>query len=266
MWSAVAGGWAEHAAFVDTRAAELTAAMLAMTGVGPGAQVLELACGAGGVGLAAAERGAEVVLSDVAPPMVVVAAGRAAGRSNVTTMVLDLEEIAEPDGAFDVVLCRDGLQFALDPARAAAEIARVLRPGGRTALATWGPRADNPWLGLVLDAVSAVAGRPLPPPGRPGPFALDDPQHLAELLQTAGLIDVQVRPEPMPMRVPSFEEWWRRTPALAGPLVRVLASLPPAARDDIAARLRVAVAPYIDATGALDFPGLGLLAYSQRPH
>jgi ubiquinone/menaquinone biosynthesis C-methylase UbiE len=81
MWSAVAGGWAEHAAFVDTRAAELTAAMLAMTGVGPGARVLELACGAGGVGLAAAERGAEVVLSDVAPPMVVVAGGRRGGRT-----------------------------------------------------------------------------------------------------------------------------------------------------------------------------------------
>jgi SAM-dependent methyltransferase len=197
--------------------------------------------------------------------MVDVAAARAAGRPNVTTKVLDLEAIAEPDATYDAVLCRDGLQFTLDPARAVAEIARVLRPGGRSALATWGPRSANPWLGLVLDAVSAVVGRPLPPPGRPGPFALDDADHLAALLTAAGLDDVHVRAESVPMRVPSFDEWWARTPALAGPLAGVLASLPPVARDDIADRLRSTVAPYTGPAGRLDFPGTGLLATGRRP-
>src|ERR671936_1371604 len=58
--------------------------------------------------------------------------------------------------------------FALDPARAVAEIRRILRPGGRLALAVWGPRARNPWLGVVFDAVSAQLGAPVPPPGIPG--------------------------------------------------------------------------------------------------
>ena len=48
------------------------------------------------------------------------------------------------------------------------EIRRVLRPGGRVALAVWGPRDRNPWLGVVFDAVSAQIGAPVPPPGVPG--------------------------------------------------------------------------------------------------
>ena len=53
MWSAVAGGWDEHSAFVDARGAEMAERLLELAGVEPGARVLELACGAGGLGLAA---------------------------------------------------------------------------------------------------------------------------------------------------------------------------------------------------------------------
>ena len=83
--------------------------------------------------------------------------------------VLDLERIDEPDASYDVVLCREGLMFALEPGRAVAEIRRVLRPGGRVAVAVWAARERNPWLGLVMDAVSAQIGAPVPPPGDPGP-------------------------------------------------------------------------------------------------
>ncbi len=72
--------------------------------------------------------------------------------------------------------------FVPDPARAAGEIRRVLRPGGRVAVAVWGPRERNPWLGLVFDAVSAQTGPPVPPPGIPGPFSLDDAADARRLL------------------------------------------------------------------------------------
>ena len=178
VWASVAPSWAEHAAFVDARGAAVTEELLERASPRPGERVLELACGAGGLGLAAAELVApqgEVVVSDVAAEMTSIAAARAEARAirNVSTRVLDLERIAEPDCSYDVVLCREGLMLVPDPVRAAGEIRRVLRPGGRFALAVWGPRERNPWLSVVFDSVSAQLGAPMPPPGIPGPFSLD---------------------------------------------------------------------------------------------
>jgi ubiquinone/menaquinone biosynthesis C-methylase UbiE len=268
MWAGVAESWGEHADHVDARAASLTEKMLDLSAPRPGERVLELACGAGGLGLAAAALvapGGEVVLSDVVPEMTSIAAARAEalGLSNVRTCVLDLEQIDRPDRSDDVVLCREGLMFTVDPARAAREIVRVLRPGGRVALAVWGPRARNPWLGIVLDAVSAQLGVPVPPPGIPGPFSLDDASQVGALLADAGLADVAVSEVAAPMHARSFDEWWTRTSSLAGPLAKMLASLPADDEQALRARAMEAVRAYETPTG-LEFPGVSLLASGHR--
>jgi SAM-dependent methyltransferase len=264
MWAAVAPGWAEHAAYADARGAAVGEAMLALAKPQPGDRVLELACGPGGLGLAAAERvapGGEVVLSDVVPEMTSIAAARASALelTNVATRELDLEQIDEPDASYDVVLCREGLMFVPDPAGAAREIQRVLRPGGRFAVAVWGPRERNPWLGVVFDAVSAQIGTPVPPPGIPGPFSLDASDKLAGLFSDAGLSDVVVTDLPVPLRARSFDEWWERTCALAGPLAKVLGSLSEEAAQAIRIRAQKAVRAYETPTG-VEFPGVTLLA------
>jgi SAM-dependent methyltransferase len=268
MWAAVADGWGEHAEWIDGRGAGVTAALLAAARPQSGERVLELACGPGGVGLAAAPLvgpAGEVVLSDVVPAMTAIAAARAdaLGLGNVTSRELDLEQIDEPEGSYDAVICREGLMFAPDPARAAHEIRRVLRPGGRVAIAVWGPRERNPWLGLVLDAVSEQTGRPVPPPGVPGPFSLGDAGRVQALLAGASLRDVRVSELPTPLRATSVDEWLERTWAIAGPLARVVAALPEAAREALAARLRQAVAPYASAAG-VEIPGLSLIASARR--
>jgi SAM-dependent methyltransferase len=268
MWGAVAGGWAQHAEYADVRGAQSAERMLELADVGAGDRVLELACGPGGLGLAAAERVApgEVVLTDVAEAMTAIAAARAAerGLTNVSARVLDLERIDEPDASYDVALCREGLMFAVEPGRAVGEIARVLRPGGRVAVAVWGPRERNPWLGVVMDVVSAQIGRPVPPPGVPGPFALADDGRLRGLLGGAGLVDVQVGELSVPLRAASFDEWWARTSALAGPLSAILASMPAAGVQALRERARHAARPYETASGGLDFPGVTLIAFGRR--
>jgi SAM-dependent methyltransferase len=230
--------------------------------------VLELACGPGGLGLAAAKLvrpGGEVVLSDVVPEMTVIAATRARrlGIENVRTCVLDLERIDQPDEAFDIVMCREGLMFARDPARAVREIRRVLRPEGRVAISVWGPRARNPWLSVVFDAVSAELGMPVSPPGLPGPFSLDDAGAFAGLFTDAGLDAVTVREIPVPLSTRSFEEWWSRTSSLAGPLTNLLASLPEAATTALRIRLEGSVRAYETPNG-YEFPGVALLATGRR--
>jgi enediyne biosynthesis protein CalE5 len=268
MWAGVAESWGEHAEYVDARSASITRKMLELSAPRPGERVLELACGAGGLGFAAAPLvapGGEVVLSDVVPEMTSIAAARAEtrGLSNVRTCVLDLEQIEQPDHSYDVVLCREGLMFAAEPARAAREIVRVLRPGGRVALAVWGPRARNPWLGILLDAVSAQLGAPIPPPGIPGPFSLDDAREVGALLSDAGLDDVVVSEIAAPMHAGSFDEWWTRTSSLAGPLAKMLALLPADDKQALRARLLEAVRAYETPPG-LEFPGVSLLATGHR--
>jgi SAM-dependent methyltransferase len=268
MWAAVAPRWAEHSEYADARGAEVAERMLDLTAPTPGDRVLELACGPGGLGLSAAERvapGGTVVLSDIVPEMTAIAASRASerGLENVATRPLDLEQIDEPDATYDVVLCREGLMFAPDPGRAAREIGRVLRPGGRFAVAVWGPRDRNPWLAVVFDAVSAQIGTPVPPPGVPGPFSLADADRLTRLFAEADLVDLSVGDLPVPLQAASFGEWWERTCALAGPLARMLASLSDEAIGAIRARAREAIRRYETPAG-LELPGLTLLASGRR--
>ena len=267
MWGGVAGGWEQHADYVETRGAHVTELMLARTAPRPGERVLELASGAGDIAIAAAPLVApgEVVVSDVAAEMVDIAARRAGARglANVTPRVFGVEAIDDEDASYDVVLCREGLMFALDPELAVREIARVLRPGGRTALAVWASRERNPWLGCVFDAVSAQFERPMPPPGIPGPFSLGDAGRLEHLL--AGLLErVEVEEVAVPLTAASFDEWWSRISALAGPLSSILGGMPDEARAALRGRLEDAALPYRTADGGLHFPGVSLLATGRR--
>ena len=268
MWSAVAPAWGTHAEYTDGRGHELAERLLELSAPRPGERVLELACGAGGVGLAAAALvgpSGEVVVSDVAEEMTRIAErrARAAGLDNVRARVLDLEEIDEADAGFDVVLCREGLMFALEPARALREIHRVLRPSGRFAASVWGARERNPWLALVMDAVAAEVGSPMPPPGLPGPFALEDADRLKGLVVDAGFAAVELSEVSVPLHDESFDDWWTRRSALAGPISARLAAMPDEQRARLSSRLREAVRPYERGDG-LVFPGMALVVCGQR--
>jgi SAM-dependent methyltransferase len=268
MWAGVAPAWGANAAFVDARGEHVTARMLELSQPQPGERVLELACGPGGPGLEAAplvRPGGAVVLSDVADSMTAIAASRATalGLRNVTTRVLDLEHIDAPDAGYDVVLCREGLMLVPDPAAAVSEIARVLRPGGRVVVTVWGPRAENPWLGVVFDVVTDQLGTPTPPPGLPHPFSLSDAGELAGLFEAAGLSDVGVSELPTPYHAASIDEWWERTAALAGPLAQKLAALPPAAAQALRRRADDAIGVYQTPAG-LVIPGVSLVASARR--
>lgn len=265
MWAGVADQWAERADYLDHRAAAITKALLDGAAIGTGDRVLALADGPGGLGLAAARTAAEVVSSDVVPlyAKVVTARAKAAGLTNVRAKVLDLEEIAEADDSFDAVAIREGLMFAVDPAAALREIRRVLRPNGRLAAAVWGPKADNPWLAIVMDAVSAQVGHEVPPPGMPGPFALADEMRFCQLASDAGFRDIHIDHLAVRFHAPSFEEWWAHTSALAGPIASIVANLPEVAKAELLDRLRAASVPY-ETNDGLDIPGLSLVLTARR--
>jgi ubiquinone/menaquinone biosynthesis C-methylase UbiE len=273
MWGGVAPAWERHADQVERRVVALSDLMIDAFTPAPRDEVLELACGAGGLGLALAQLvtpGGRVLLSDVAPEMVAIAAARAGslprtdGEPEVSARVIDLEQVDLPDSCFDIVVCREGLMFALDPAQAAREIARVTRPGGRVAITVWGPRDRNPWLGVLADGVQERTGVPVPPPGIPGPFSLSAEGDLAAILAGAGLERIRVAEVAVPTHDASFEDYWQLRTALAGPLKGLIDALPSEQQATLKETVRARLTPYQGPDG-LKIPGLAYLATACGP-
>jgi ubiquinone/menaquinone biosynthesis C-methylase UbiE len=242
QWSQVADAWERHADRFDTQSgAAATAWMLEAAGLRPGERVLELACGPAGVGLQAARAvglAGNVLCTDFAQPMVDAARRRAKEEKleNMDFAVVDAESIDLPGTSFDAVVCRFGYMLMGDPGSALHETARVLRPGGRVALAVWGEASENPWASTPMRAVMEHFGAPEPEPGAPGMFALADEVRLGGLLQDAGLSAIRVERVEAVEEYDSVDAWWEFIRQVAGPLATLLAGLPDADRDAIRGR------------------------------
>ncbi|MFN8160908.1 MAG: class I SAM-dependent methyltransferase [Solirubrobacterales bacterium] len=141
-----------------------------------GWRVLDVATGSGNAAIAAARLGTEATGCDYVPALLERGRERAAAeRLPVTLVEGDAEELPFPDGDFDAVLSVYGSMFAPDQGRTAAEIARVCRPGGRVALASWTPE------GFLGDMFRTMAAHVPPPAGVASPMLWGSEQHLAEL-------------------------------------------------------------------------------------
>jgi SAM-dependent methyltransferase len=123
-----------------------------------GERVLDVACGNGNAALAAARRFASVTAIDYVPALLERARARASAEGlELELREADAEALPFPERAFDVVLSTFGVMFTPDQARAARELLRVCRQGGRIALACWTP---DGFVGEMLRTV----GRHVPPP------------------------------------------------------------------------------------------------------
>jgi ubiquinone/menaquinone biosynthesis C-methylase UbiE len=141
-------------------------ALLYAAAIAPGERVIDVACGTGLVSLAAARavgsRG-RVLGVDLSEQMVAAARDRAAATAHTQFMRMDGEALdAVPSAGFDVALCALGLMYLPGPERALREMARVLRPGGRIALAVWGERAHCGWAPVFSIVEAEVASEVCP--------------------------------------------------------------------------------------------------------
>lgn len=146
--------------------------------VHPGQRVLDVASGSGNAALAAARRGARVIAADFVPELLRTAARRAGVEGlELETREADAQALPFADGRFDVVLSTFGVMFAPDQSRAAAELLRVCRPGGRIGLTAWTPRS----LMAATQAIAAKFANVPPVPGARSPIEWGSEARVREL-------------------------------------------------------------------------------------
>ena len=140
--------------------ADMHDALVASLEPKPGVRWLDLACGAGDVAFRAAEAGAVVTGSDLAPVLIETAKRRAAEAGlKLTLEVADCEALPYESESFDIVSSSIGVIFAPDHAAVASELARVTRPGGRLGLTSWLSEEDDDdsfeqWMGGTVGSPS----------------------------------------------------------------------------------------------------------------
>jgi SAM-dependent methyltransferase len=190
--------------------------------------VLDVATGSGNVALAAARRWCDVVGIDYVPALVARARERAAAEHLPATFKDgDAERLEFADGSFDVVMSVVGVMFAADQEKAAGELLRVCRSGGRIALANWTPEG---FLGQLFKSI----GRHVPPPpGVRSPMLWGTEHRLAELFGYEAA-DIRVVRRNYVFRYRSPGHWLEVFRTYYGPTQRAFAALDEAGRAALA--------------------------------
>ena len=199
-----------------------------------GARVLDVCCGSGAAAIPAAEivgpRGF-VLGVDLAREMLALARAKARERrlQNIDFRLGDMLALPAPVSQFDVVVCVFGIFFAADMPRAVNELWRVVCPGGKLAITTWGPNVLEPASAAFWSSVREI--RPDLYKGFNPWDRISDPPSVHALLRAGGIDHAEVVAEPGTHRIPTPEAWW--TAVLGSGLRGTLEQLDPRSRERV---------------------------------
>ncbi len=193
----------------------------------PGQRVLDVATGSGNTALAAARRFGETTGIDFVPALLERGRERAAAeRLEVAFREGDAESIPFPDASFDIVLSTVGVMFAPDQERAAGELLRVCRPGGRIGLANWTPDGFAGELGSLFGSYLPFS------PGLKPPVLWGTEGRLRELLG-GGVRDLRIARRSFVFRYRSIRHYLEVLQTQLGPTRETFLSLDPAEREGL---------------------------------
>jgi SAM-dependent methyltransferase len=258
-WDRFSAGWERWDAVVQRMLGPVGEVMIRSLGVRADQQHLDVASGTGEPGLTIAQLApsGRVVLTDLAPDMLAAARRIAAalGIDNIEAHECSAGALPFPDDTFDSATCRFGLMFVPDPPRTIAELARVVRPGGRVAVSVWAGADANPWATIPRAAVATETAQPAPDADAPGMFRFASPGAVAALYQAAGFWDVTESDVPLALTTDSPDQYWRLLTELSLPVGIVLEQLDDAARQRIA-RTVISQVQRFHTSGSVRIPGV----------
>ncbi len=267
-WNGLAPGWDKWDAVIMDQLAPVTAAMIAHLDIAAEQHHLDVAAGTGEPAISIARRApnGRVVLADLSPEMLAVAERRAGeqGITNVETSVCSADELPFDDAAFDSVSVRFGYMFLPDLAAATAELARVLRPGGRLCSAVWIDPDRNPWTTLAMQAIATEVTLPPTDPDGPNMYRCAAQGQVAALYADAGLHDIAEWDVPVELVTRSPEEYWEmisdHVSLAAVALRQVDARARERIRDEAVRRVRA-----FERDGMVRVPGLARCIVGTKP-
>jgi SAM-dependent methyltransferase len=264
-WHRAARGWERWQAELREVSAPVAEWLVKAIDPKPGQRVLELAAGPGETGFLVAQRlgpDGTLVSTDQSPDMVEVARRRAEelGLGNVEFRVLDGQQIDLDERSFDAVLCRWGYMLMADPDAALRGTRRVLREGGRLALAVWDTPDRNLWMSAPVMQLIVRGAFPPPEPGAPGPFSMAETAQLEQRLATAGFQQIETDKVEFDHVYPSFDQYWEMSLDLGAPLAAAMAELDETTVAEVRDAVRGVLAPFAGSDGALRIPASAMVA------
>src|SRR5215467_5188056 len=213
-WSESASYWDKYRDVIVEMFRPVTRALIEDAGIGKGNAVLDVATGPGEPALSIAELvgpGGSVVGTDVVPEMVEAARREASRRKleQVRFATAFTDSLPFPSGTFDAAVCRFGVMFFPSPLDCLRDMLRVLKPGGKLAVAVWYLAERNPFDFIISRIVDRYV-EPVPPkPGSTDMFRFAKPGDLLALFRSAGAIAAAERLLQFSIRAPlSAEEFW----------------------------------------------------------
>jgi len=259
-WTCAASGWGAHRSVFQAGARPVSGWLVDAIEPQPGHRVLEIAAGPGDTGLLAAELiapGGTLISTDAVEAMVDLARARAAelGIDNAEFRTMDAEWLDLPAASLDAIIGRWVYMLLADPATALGEARRVLRPGGRIALAAWADPQDNRWASVPQEELAATGALPAPDPGEPNMFAFRDPARIQGLLDDAGFTDVVVDQLDLVWHYEDLDAWWDVQLDISTGLAKGVGVLTPAQRDDLRDAIDARLKQYVQPDGSVALPG-----------
>jgi len=229
-WSGSAPYWEKHREMIREMFAPVTQALVEDGLIGSGHAVLDIATGPGEPALSVASLvGPEGKVFGIDPaPEMVAAARRATERLGFRNAEFDVASAAHvpyPADTFDAVISRFGAMFFPSPAGAVREMLRVLKPGGKLALAVWGFAERNPFFYALQRVVDRYVDSP-PAPDAPDAFRFASPGELRDILGEAGAMDASERLLQFTISAPiSVEDFWTLRTEMSEKLRETVAKL-----------------------------------------
>ena len=258
-WARLSASWEQWDSVIMDQLGPVGAAMIDRLDIAEDHQHLDIASGTGEPGLSIARlvpKG-RVVLTDLAAEMLDVAArrARAQGIANIEARVCSADDLPFDDATFDSVSVRFGYMFFPDVAKATAEFARVLKPGGRLCSSVWIKPEQNPWTSVAMQAIATEAE--LVPPDRDGPnmFRCAAPGYVSALYEGAGLHDVAEWDVDIELVTRSPEEYWDMISDHVSLAVAALQQVDASARERMRAKAIAEVSAF-ERDGKVRVPGL----------